>query len=138
MRIKSGIKLLAEMEGAGEPVKKGDSVVYNWRLYRNRGEEIALNEQQAKNLPTEMIRVVDGYHFIDHRTILGSRQTVAGVEYALYGMKPGGYRKIRISPHLAYRDKGLGDLIPANAVLIVELWLREACSGLSQPLTGGK
>ena len=138
MRIKSGIKLLAEVEGEGEPARKGDAVVYNWRLYRNRGEEIALNEQQAKNLPTEMIRVVDGYRFIDHRTILGSRQTMAGVEYALYGMKPGGYRKIRISPHLAYRDKGLGDLIPANAVLIVDLWLREACSGLSQPLTGQK
>ena len=138
MRIKSGIKLLAEIEGEGEPARKGDSVVYNWRLYRNQGEEITVNEQQAKNLPAEMIRVVDGYRFIDHRTILGSRQTMAGVEYSLYGMKPGGYRKIRISPHLAYRDKGLGDLIPANAVLIVELWLREARSGLSQPLTGRK
>ncbi len=30
-----------------------------------------------------------------------------------------------VSPHLAYRDEGLGELIPANAVLIVELWLRE-------------
>jgi len=129
MRIKSGIKLLAEFEGEGEPAGKGDSVVYNWRLYRNQGEEITVNEQQATNLPVEMIRVVDGYRFIDHRTILGSRQTMAGVEYSLYGMKPGGYRKIRISPHLAYRDKGLGDLIPANAVLIVELWLREARSG---------
>jgi FKBP-type peptidyl-prolyl cis-trans isomerase len=69
-----------------------------------------------------MIRVVDGYRFIDHRTTLGRRQTMAGVEYSLYGMKPDGYRKIRISPHLAYRDIGLGDLIPANAVLIVELW----------------
>ena len=135
MRIKSGIKLLAEIEGEGEPARKGDTVVYNWRLYRNQGEEIALNKQQAKDLPVEMIRVVDGHRFIDHRTTLGSRQTMAGVEYSLYGMKPGGYRKIRISPHLAYRDKGLGDLIPSNAVLIVELWLREACSGLSQPLT---
>ena len=127
MRIKSGIKLLAEIEGEGEPARKGDSVVYNWRLYRNQGEEITVNEQQAKTLPVEMIRVVDGYRFIDHKTTLGSRQTMAGVEYSLYGMKPGGYRKIRISPHLAYRDKGLGDLIPANAVLIVELWLREVC-----------
>ena len=132
MRIKSGIKLLAEIEGAGEPAKKGDTVVYNWRLYRNQGEEIALNERQAEQLPAHMIRIVDGYRFIDHKTTLGSRQTLAGVEYSLYGMKPGGYRKIRISPHLAYRDKGLGDLIPANAVLIVDLWLREASSGLSQ------
>jgi hypothetical protein len=52
------------------------------------------------------------------------RQTMAGVERALIGMKVGGYRKVRVSPHLAYRDKGISDLIPPEAVLIVELWLR--------------
>jgi FKBP-type peptidyl-prolyl cis-trans isomerase len=40
-------------------------------------------------------------------------------------MKKGGYRKVCVSPHLAYRDQGLGDMIPPNALLIVELWLRE-------------
>lgn len=125
IKINSGIKLLAEIEGTGEPAKKGDTVVYNWRLYRNKGDEIPLNERQAEHLPAHMIRIVDGYRFVEHRTTLGSRQTMAGVEYSLYGMKPGGYRKIRISPHLAYRDKGLGDLIPPNAALIVEIWLRQ-------------
>ena len=33
------------------------------------------------------------------KTLLGSRQTMAGVEYALMGMKVGGYRKVRVSPH---------------------------------------
>jgi FKBP-type peptidyl-prolyl cis-trans isomerase 2 len=125
MTIKSGIKLLAEAEGLGEPAKKGDEVIFNWRLFRNQGDEIPLNEQQAEVVPSEMIRHVDGVKLIDHRTTLGRRQTTAGVEYSLYGMKAGGYRKIRISPHLAYRDKGLGELIPPNAVLIVEIWLRE-------------
>lgn len=125
MRIKSGIKLLAEIEGQGEPAKKGDRVVYNWRLFRNKGEAIPLNEQQLEYLPTEMIRTADGMRLIDHRTTLGRRQTMAGVEYSLHGMKAGGYRKIRVSPHLAYRDQGLGELIPPNAVLIVEIWLRE-------------
>ena len=125
MRLKSGIKLLDERQGMGEPAKKGDAVVYNWRLYRNKGDDIPLNEQQAAHLPAHMIRAVDGHCFIDHRTTLGSRQTMAGVEYSLYGMKPGGYRKVRVSPHLAYRDQGLGNLIPPNAVLIVEIWLRE-------------
>ncbi len=125
MRSKSGIKLIAEIEGQGEPAKKGDGVVYNWRLYRNQGDELALNQEQAELVPAEMIRTVDGYRFIDHKTTLGRRQTMAGVEYSLHGMKPGGYRKIRVSPHLAYRDKGLGELIPPNAVLIVEIWLRE-------------
>ena len=125
MRIKSGIKLLAEIEGTGEPAKKGDTVIYNWRLYRNKGDEIPINDRQAEYLPAHMIRVVDGYRLVEHTTILGSRQTMAGVEYSLHGMKPGGYRKIRVSPHLAYRDKGLGELIPSNAVLIVEIWLRQ-------------
>jgi hypothetical protein len=30
----------------------------------------------------------------------------------------------RISPHLAYRDKGIPDLVPPDEVLIVEIWLR--------------
>ena len=62
---------------------------------------------------------------IDHSIILGRRQAIAGVEHALTGMKVGGYRKVRVSPHLAYRDKGIPDLIPSDAVLIVELWPRE-------------
>ncbi|HKO31768.1 MAG TPA: FKBP-type peptidyl-prolyl cis-trans isomerase, partial [Nitrospiraceae bacterium] len=59
-----------------------------------------------------------------HTTVLGRRQAIAGIEHALMGMKVGGYRKVRISPHLAYRDKGIPELIPSNAVLVVEIWLR--------------
>jgi FKBP-type peptidyl-prolyl cis-trans isomerase len=49
-------------------------------------------------------------------------------------MKAGGYRKVRVSPHLAYRDKGIPDLIPPDAVLVVELWLRAIidCSTLER------
>jgi len=125
MRVKSGIKLLDERAGAGNPAKKGDRVVYNLKIFLNKGDEVALNQRQSEYLPAGMIRTVDGYRFIDHSLTLGSREAMAGVEYSLYGMKPGGYRKIRVSPHLAYRDEGLGDLIPAGAVLIVELWLRQ-------------
>ena len=125
MRLKSGIKLLDERPGVGLPAEKGDKVVYNLKIFLNRGDEVPLNQRQVEYLPSRMIRPVDGYAFVDHSTRLGSRDTMAGVEYALMGMKPGGYRKVRLSPHLAYRDAGLADLIPANAVLIVELWLRE-------------
>jgi len=47
------------------------------------------------------------------------------VERALIGMKVGGYRKVRVSPHLAYGDKGIQDLVPPDAVLICEIWLRD-------------
>jgi len=130
MKRLSGLKLLEEREGEGTPANKGDRIVFNMRLFLNKGDEVPLNETQAKNLPKEMIRVVDGETLIDRTIVLGCREAMAGVEHALMGMKVGGYRKIRISPHLAYRDQGIPDLIPPDAVLICEIWLRDIVSTL--------
>ena len=127
-KLRSGIKLLEEYEGDGNSVKRGDTVIYNMKMFLSKGDEVPLNQRQAKHLPQEMIRTVDGYAFVDHKTTLGNRQAMAGLEYSLVGMKKGGYRKVRVSPHLAYRSKGLSDLIPSNAVLILELWLRDIVS----------
>ena len=125
MKRLSGLKLLAEREGEGKPAQRGDRVVYNTRIFLNRGEEVPLNEIQARHLPAKLVRVAEETTFIDHTIILGRRQAMAGVEHALLGMKVGGYRKVRVSPHLAYHDKGIPDLILPDAVLICEIWLRE-------------
>jgi FKBP-type peptidyl-prolyl cis-trans isomerase len=125
VRLKSGIKLLEQREGTGEPARKGDRVIYNMKIFLNRGDEVPVNERQAEYLPASMIRNDDGYRFVDHQTKLGSRQAIAGVEHSLLGMKQGGYRKVRLSPHLTFRSDGLEGLIPPNAVLVVELWLRQ-------------
>jgi FKBP-type peptidyl-prolyl cis-trans isomerase (trigger factor) len=128
MKLKTGIELLQEREGEGRAAEKYDQVIYNLKIFLNQGEEVPLNQRQAEHLPAEMIRKVDGTDFTDHKMILGRRRAIAAVEYSLIGMKKGGYRKIRASPHLAYREKGLPGLIPPNAVLILELWLREIIS----------
>lgn len=125
MKQVSGLKLLEEREGEGQPAQKGDRLVYNIRVFLNKGDEVPLNEIQATHLPAEMVRVEGGVRFVDHTIVLGRRQAIAGVEQALAGMKVGGYRKVRVSPHLAYRDKGIPDLIPPEALLICEIWLRD-------------
>jgi FKBP-type peptidyl-prolyl cis-trans isomerase len=130
MKRLSGLKLLEEREGEGTPADKGDRVVYNTRVFLNQGEEVPLNTLQAEHLPKEMVRVEGRATFIDHSLVLGRRQAIAGVEHTLMGMKAGGYRKVRVSPHLAYRDKGIPDLIPPDAVLICEIWLRDIVSAL--------
>ena len=124
MKRLGGVKLLDDREGEGQPAQTGDRVIYNVRLFLNKGEEVPLNASQAEHLPKEMLRIEGNVTFVDHQTVLGSRQTMAGIEHALMGMKAGGYRKVRISPHLAYREKGLSNLIPPQAVLTVEVWLR--------------
>jgi len=123
-KLESGIELLAEEVGVGPEAGPGDVVVYNWRIYLNRGDEVPLNERQLGDVPPDRRRTEAGQRFVDHRTRLGSRQVIAGVEKALLGMRAGGYRKVRVSPHLAYRERGLPDLIPENAVLVFELWAR--------------
>ncbi len=124
MKRLSGLRLLEEQEGEGREAQQGDHVIYNSRMFLNNGEEVRIQEAQIRSLPKDVIRVVDGTTLIDHKTRLGSRQMIAGVEHALLGMKVGGYRRVRISPHLAYRDKGVPGFIPADAVLEVEVWLR--------------
>lgn len=106
------------------PANTGDRVTFNMRLFLNKGDEVPLNQTQAKHLPKEMIRFVDGEPLIDHTIVLGRREAIVGVDHALMGMKAGGYRKVRISPHLAYRDTGIPEFIPSNAVLVVKIWLR--------------
>ncbi len=121
----SRLKLLDEREGAGTSGKKGDRVVCNTRLFLNQGDVVPLNDLQAKQLHKEMVRADAGVTFIDHTIVLGRRQAIAGVEHALMGMKVGGYRKVKVSPHLACRENGLADLVPSDAVLIVELRLHD-------------
>ena len=120
-----GITLLAEVEGQGPSAASGDRVIFNMKLWLNRGDEVPLNSIQAPHLPEFMIRIVDGEKLVDHTASLGRREAFAGVERTLVGMTAGGYRKVRVSPHLAYGEKGLPGLIPENAVLTIEIWLRE-------------
>lgn len=102
--MKSGIKLIKDIEGTGREASKDDTVEFESQGYLNHGECI----QDRLKMTTK----------------IGKRDVIAGIEYALVGMKVGGYRKIRISPHLGYRNEGVAEKIPPNAVLVYELWLR--------------
>jgi FKBP-type peptidyl-prolyl cis-trans isomerase (trigger factor) len=120
-----GITLLMEVEGQGPAAARGDRIIFNMKIWLNRGDDVPLNTIQGQHLPEQMIRSVAGEKLVDHTATLGKREVIAGVELSLIDMKAGGYRKVRVSPHLAYREKGLPGLIPEQAVLVVEIWLRE-------------
>ena len=99
----SGIKVIEEREGTGAPAQKGDTLTFDCAAFLNKGGTV--HDRRTERL------------------VLGARQAIAGIEYALAGMREGGYRKVRISPHLAYGAAGVEGKVPPNAVLIYELWL---------------
>lgn len=126
MKLPSGLEILEDEEGAGPEASSGDTVVYNVRIFLNRGDEVPINEASVdRGIPDELIRRENGQVLVDHISTLGKRQAIAGIEKALIGMRAGGFRKVRVSPHLAYRDHGVPGLIPPDAVLNVSVWLRE-------------
>lgn len=113
-RLTSGVKVVKESEGTGRAATKGDTVEFDSQGFLSRGQCV-----QQRLTTTSRI---------------GDRRLIAGLECSLIGMRPGGYRKVRISPHLAYRDEGVPVAeIPANAVLIYELWMTRVEKPLDKP-----
>ncbi len=106
MKLTAGLEILEDQEGTGPTAGAGDTVRYKVRIFLNRGDEVPISNSTEE-------------------TILGKRRVIAGIEKSLRGMRSGGYRKVRIGPHLAYGDDGVVDAIPPAAVLYVSLWLRE-------------
>jgi FKBP-type peptidyl-prolyl cis-trans isomerase (trigger factor) len=124
MRLPPGLDILEEREGSGPLAEAGSTVVYNLRIFLNRGDEVPMNPSNP-DATGEGIRHVDGMAFADHRATLGRRQAIAGIDKALVGMRAGGWRRIRVGAHLAYGSRGVEDRIPPDAVLTIELWLRD-------------
>jgi len=94
----SGLKVDDLAIGAGLVAEPGTIVTVEWRGWLNRGD--------AFGFGTVTFRV-------------GRREVIAGMERGVIGMRVGGVRKLRISPHLGYRDRAVPG-VPANAVLNVE------------------
>jgi FK506-binding nuclear protein len=97
---KSGIKILSDVPGTGPELKKGDRVRLCYDIQLHRGEVLA---KDRKELFT-----------------MGSRESIAGFRYGLEGMRAGGSRRFKASPHLCYRDEELQG-IPKNAVLVFDI-----------------
>lgn len=104
-KANKGIELEELRPGEGLKVEKGHIVTVRYDGYLNRGDKFQENF-------TFTFRV-------------GDREVIAGLSYGVEGMRVGGLRRVRVSPHLAYGAAGVQGIIPANAVLIFEVELLE-------------
>ena len=122
----SDIEVISESIADGPRAKKGAHVTYSARFYLRRGDEVtpdyASISRYGDRIPR---RIVEGVELIEHSTILGKRRAIAGIERILDGLSPGSYREAVIPPQLAYGEKGLGDSIPANAILRAQVWVHD-------------
>ena len=97
----SGLKVEDVAVGSGAIAERGSTVSIRWRGILNRGDEFGAGDVSFR---------------------VGERRVVAGLEVGVVGMRVGGLRRLRVSPHLGYRDQAVPG-VPANAVLTFEVEL---------------
>jgi FKBP-type peptidyl-prolyl cis-trans isomerase len=97
------LKVAEVIVGTGAAAVHGSTVSIRWRGTLNRGDEFGSGELSFR---------------------VGERRVVAGLEMGVVGMRVGGTRRLRVGPHLGYRDRAVPG-VPADAVLIFEIELLE-------------
>ena len=116
--MRSGIKVLEDVPGGGPLLERQRVYRIRVRMWLNKGEAIrwkspwgsidrAVLEDEGQTLITD-VRI--------NRVFL-----INGLFYGVEGMRVGGTRKLKISPHLGYGERGIPGVIPPNSVLIAEV-----------------
>jgi hypothetical protein len=124
-RLRSGLTLLADFAGSGEPVRRQQNYRIRLRLWLNKGEAV---RWQIASGPVGAARLDDEGATLFTEVRIDRRSLVPGLFYGVDGMCVGGTRRLEIAPHLAYGDRGVPGVIPAGALLTAEITILSAAN----------
>jgi len=117
-RLRSGLVLLTDIPGAGDPVLRQHNYMVRLRLWLHRGEPV---RWQMPSGPVGVGRLEDNGETLITEMRINRGSMMNGLFYGFDGMRVGGTRRLEIAPHLAYGEKGVPGMIPENALLIAEI-----------------
>ena len=121
--LRSGLTLLADVAGSGEPVQRQRNYMIRLRLWLHKGEPVRWKMAWGR---VGVARLEDNGETLVSEVRIDRRSLVNGLFYGVEGMRVGGTRRLEIAPHLAYGERGVPDVIPQNAVLIAEITILSA------------
>lgn len=122
-RLRSGLTLLADIPGTGEPVRRQQRYRIRLRISLHRGELVRWPTAWG---PVGAARLEDDGETLLTEVRIDRRSLVNGLFYGVDGMRVGGMRRLEIAPHLAYGDRGVPGIIPPGAMLNAEITILEA------------
>ena len=116
--LRPGLELLSESLGEGPLVEPGNTYLIRLKMWLNKGDPVRWPSPWG---------AVDHSHLEDNGETLISDLRIDrhslfnGLFHGVGGMRIGGVRRLLIAPHLAYGGRGVPEIIPANALLTVEV-----------------
>jgi len=103
----SGLKYIELKEGTGDVAKAGQSVSVHYTGWLTDGKKFDSSVDRGQPFSFK----------------LGAGQVIKGWDEGVAGMKVGGKRKLIIPADLAYGNRAMGGVIPANSTLVFEVEL---------------
>jgi uncharacterized protein len=128
-RLRSGLTLLADLPGDGEPIRRQHVYRIRLRMWLNRGQAVRWPTAWG---PVGIARLEDEGETLLTEVRIDRRSLVNGLFYGVDGMRVGGTRRLEIAPHLAYGDRGVPGVIPPGAVIVAEITVLEGRPALSR------
>ena len=122
-RLRSGLALLADAPGDGEPVRRQHNYSIRLRLWLNRGEPVRWHTAWG---PVGRATLDDNGETLFTEVRIDRRSLINGLFYGVQGMRIGGTRRLEIAPNLAYGEQGVPGTIPAGAALTAEITILAA------------
>jgi hypothetical protein len=124
-RLRSGLTLIAEVTGDGEPVRRQHQYRIRLRMWLHHGEPVRWTLASG---PIGSTRLEDDGATLFTEIRVNRGRLINGLFYGLDGMRVGGTRRLEMAPHLAYGERGVPGVIRPLAVLTAEVTILEAAS----------
>jgi len=121
-RLRSGLVLLDDIPGDGEPVRRQHTYLIRLRMWLHKGEPVRWTAAWG---PVGVARLEDDGTTLVTEARVDRHQLFSGLFYGIDGMRVGGTRWLEVAPHLAYADRGVPGVIPAAALLKAEVTILE-------------
>ena len=121
MKLRKGIDLIEESVGEGPEIEKQKCYQMGLRIWLNKGDPVTWNSGYGTLDENNPIQMADKAQLMISNFRYDRVHLFNGLFYGVKGMRIGGVRKLRIAPHLAFGEDGVEGLIPANALLVVEV-----------------